>query len=478
MTRFWTLFLVAGLAAPPALAQQAPPTAAGPTPTTSATPTTTTTPPTPPTAIVSPKPATPVVGKWSATIYGFAELDTIYDTRQGIGEVPGNPVLPHAGTYAGYNDRTQFSIRNTRLGFRLASPVFRGMKASGTIETDLFGNTPNAAGGASEGALYNNPGLRVRHAFGKLETPYVDLTAGQTWELFGWQPYFHPNTVELQGVPGQVYSRTAQLRLGKTFKTDPVNVDFAIAAVRPPQRDAGLPDGQAGLRLAFNGLKGARTAGSTGTSIDAAAVGVSGTVRKFALQTPTPAGGTADPRAQTTATGYGVSFDGLLPIIPATIDDRSNAVTLTGSYVRGSGIQDLYSGFSNGGGTLSASPGSGQLAGSNAIDNGLAAFDSTGKLQSIDVRSFIVGAQYYLPIDRGAVWVAGNYSQVNSDNADLNASAPRGAFLRSRWADACIFWDATPAVRFGAEYAWFENLLADKTLAHNQRYQLSVFYIF
>jgi hypothetical protein len=472
MTRFSMLFLGVAAAAPAALAQQAPAAGAGP----AVTATTPAPAQTPATAIVSPKPATPVVDKWSATLYGFAELDTIYDTRQGIGEVPGNPVLPHAGSYAGYSDRTQFSIRNSRVGFRFSSPEFRRMRASGLVEMDFFGSQPNSAGGNSEAGQFNSAPLRVRHAMGKLETPYVDILAGQYWELFGWQPYFHPNTVEVQGVPGEVYSRTAQLRLSRTFRTDPVNVDVAVAAVRPPQRDAGLPDGQAGVRVAFNGLKGARTAGSTGSSIDPASIGVSGTVRKFALETPV-AGGTPDPRVQSTATGWGVSFDGILPVIPATVDDRSNAITLTGSYVRGSGIQDLYSGFSNGGGAL---PLSGQLASSNAIDNGLAAFDASGKLQSIDVRSFIIGAQYYLPIDRGAVWVAGNYSQVHSDNADLNAGAVAkgSSFLRSRWADACIFWDATPAVRFGAEYAWFENLLADRTLAHNQRYQLSVFYIF
>jgi hypothetical protein len=94
MTRFSMLFLGVAAAAPAALAQQAPAAGAGP----AVTATTPAPAQTPATAIVSPKPATPVVDKWSATLYGFAELDTIYDTRQGIGEVPGNPVLPHAGS--------------------------------------------------------------------------------------------------------------------------------------------------------------------------------------------------------------------------------------------------------------------------------------------------------------------------------------------------------------------------------------------
>ena len=45
-------------------------------------------------------------------------------------------------------------------------------------------------------------------------------------------------------------------------------------------------------------------------------------------------------------TGWGVSVDGYLPILPAKLDDRSNALTINGSYVKGEGIADLYTGLS------------------------------------------------------------------------------------------------------------------------------------
>ncbi len=419
-------------------------------------------------AVTPQKATTFVVNKWTAQVYGFAEFDAIHDTREGVGEVPGNPVLPHAGTYAADNGRTQFTIRNSRLGFRFSSPDFRGMKGSGLIETDFFGNQPNGAGGNTEGSFFNNAGLRVRHAVAKLETPYGDVLGGQYWELFGWQPYFHPNTLEIQGVPGQIYSRTGQFRLSETFRSDPVTVEVAVAALRPPQRDASTPDAQGGLRLALNHWQGVHTAGSTGTAVDPLMIGVSGVVRRFALQTPNQPVLTQ----QSTATGWGISVDGLIPIIPAKADDRSNALTATASWVRGQGIQDLYSGFANGIAGVN-------VLGTNSVDPGLVAFNGTG-LDAIQVRSFMVGLQYYLPVDRGSVWLAGNYSQVNSDNAMNLAptSAGSGVFKRQRWADGAIFWDATQSVRFGAEVAWFEDVLRDNTLAHDQRYQFSMFYLF
>jgi hypothetical protein len=468
MRRVPTLFCILTLAAAPAAFAQSTPSAPSESQAT----------PQPAMTAVTPqKAATPVVNKWNAQIYGFAELDMIQDTREAMTEVPGNPVLPHAGNnYAADHGRLQLSMRNTRLGFRFSSPEFRGMKGSGLVETDFFGSQPNAAGGNSEGGFYNNAVLRVRHAWAKLETPYVDVLGGQTWQLFGWQPYFHPNTVELQGVPGQVYSRTAQFRLSETIKTQPLTVEMAIAAARPPQRDADLPDGQAGIRFALNDWKGVRTAGGTGTGVDPLMIGVSGVLRGFEVQKA----GQTNPAVTSKTSGWGVSVDGFVPVIPGTATDRSNALTATGSWVRGAGIQDLYSGFSNGIGAATATTGgsSGSLAGSNGLDSGLVAFNKANNLTAVQVRSFIVGLQYYTPIDNGAVWLAGTYSQTNSDNAPDLVAATTQAWKRQRWAEGALFWDATQAIRFGGSFGWFENVMKDNTLAHNQRYQFSMWYLF
>jgi hypothetical protein len=281
--------------------------------------------------------------------------------------------------------------------------------------------------------------------------------------------------VDLQGVPGQVFSRTVQARLSKTIKTDPVNVEFAVAASRPPQRDAYVPDGQAGIKLNVNNWKGITTAGGTGTSILAASVGVSGTWRRFQVQEFNAANGY--PNASAVATGWGYSIDALVPIIPVQGTDRSNGLTFTGSYVNGSGTSDLYTNLTGGLGNAASTPGLTPAAGYVPnIDNGLVMFSANGKLNPINWRSFILGLQYYLP-NSGRVWVSANYANIYSTNIAQYAN-PASVFQRGQFADGNVFWDATNAVRFGLEYAWFFQNRPNGNTATDNRVQFSAFYLF
>jgi hypothetical protein len=340
---------------------------------------------------------------------------------------------------------------------------------------DFYGNQPANPPTLAEGSFFNSPGFRVRHAYLKLETPIVDLLFGQTWELFGWQTYFHPNSVQVQGLPGQVFARTVQARVSKTIRTEPVTVDVAVAASRPPQRDGYVPDLQAGLRLAVNGWKGITTSGSTGTNVLPAAVGVSGTWRRFQVQEPIAALGYPDASAVTT--GWGYSVDLLLPIIPVRNDNRGNGLTLTASFVNGAGISDLFTSLSGGLGSPASTPGLTPPSGyAPAIDPGLVMFGTDGSLNAIKWRAFIVGLQYYLP-PSGRVWVSVNYSDMYSANIADYAN-PASVFDRSHFADANVFWDATNAVRFGLEYAWFRQYRANGDAATNNRVQFSAFFLF
>ena len=418
--------------------------------------------------------APPVTSKWSATMYGFIEADYIYDSTQSFADLAGNGVIAAHG-YAATNHRMQMSVRNTRLGFRLAAPEWGNVKSTANLEMDFFGNQPGSPPAFSEGAFFNNPGFRIRHAYMKLETPVVDLLFGQTWELFGWQSYFHPNTVDLQGVPGQIYSRTIQARISKTLRTEDVTVDIAVPASRPPQRDAYVPDLQGGVKLSLNNWKGVATAGGTGTSIVPAAIGLSGTWRRFQVQQPLAALG--NPNTSEVTTGWGYSVDVLLPIVPVHGGNRGNGLTFTGSFANGSGIADLYTGLNGGLASTVSAPGLTPATGYVAnVDPGLVAFSANGSLHTIAWRSFIVGLQYYLP-PAGRVWVSANYSNMYSSNIGSFAN-PANVFDRSNWADANVFWDATNAIRFGAEYAWFRQNRANGDQATNNRVQFSAYYLF
>jgi len=419
----------------------------------------------------------PVQGKWGTTFYGFVEFDAIHDSTQPalttINDSQGNGALARPGTYAADNGQTLFGARNSRIGFKLDAPVIDNLKASAVLEMDFLGNQPTST--ASQAAMIGNPAFRIRHMALKVENPIVDVLLGQYWQLFGWQSAFHPNTVEIQGVPGQVYSRAPQARLSKTIKTDPVNVDLAVAAARPVSRNSQVPDGQAGVKLTVNHWQGLHTAGSTGTAVDGLAVGVSGVARHFILP-----GFYGNGHSRTN--GWGLSLDALIPIVPATIDHRANALTVTGSFVTGTGISDLYTGLTGGVG-FPTPPNPDMVTPPPTyaadIDNGMVTFDANGKIHTIDWQSYIVGVQYYLP-PAGKVWVSANYSGMKSNNAThyTNTAGLSKIFDKSYWADANVFCDVTRAVRLGAEYAYFHQTYGDGTPAKNTRLQFSGFYIF
>ncbi len=416
--------------------------------------------------------STPAVSStFSAKLYGFVEADAISDSTRSFNDVAGNANIARSGTPAGDRGRFQTSIRNSRFGLKLSGPHSAEVKTSAMLEMDLMGNQPP---NASEAAFFNNAGLRVRHAMIKLETPFVDVLAGQYWELFGWQSSFHPNTVEIQGVPGQVYSRTVQLRLSHVFKTAPVNVELALAGARPLNRDSALPDGQAGVRFMLNDWKGLHTAGSTGTGVDAAAIGVSGVWRQFKVLEFS-----AKPEAERTKTGAGLSIDALLPIIRATENGRANALTITASFVNGTGIADQYTGLSGGIGFPALPNPSGTMPAPTYtpnIDGGLVTYGADGRLHAINWQSYIAGIQYYLP-PAGNVWVSANVSHMKSSNID-SWGDPSKVFTESLWADGNLFWDVDGALRVGAEYAYFRQKYADGQDAKNHRLQFSAFYIF
>jgi hypothetical protein len=451
---------------------------------------------------------------WKLTIYGFAEADGMWDSTESFNDGLNNGVIAHPLTQEGRNSRLQMTIRNSRLGFRGQAPELHGVRASGLLEFDLFGNQPavNSGGGSpgvasgpgatTEAAYFNNAALRVRHAYVRIDNAVVNVLAGQTYYLLGWQNYFFGATCGFLGLPNELFNRTVQLRLSHTFGSGPVSLDLAAGAFRPVQRDAGVPDTQGGARLAFNHWKGITTPGSGGTDAQAAAIGISGMVRSFKVNPHVPL-----PAPRIPLLGWAVAVNVLLPVISARDGtDRGNALTLTGELATGTGDADQYTGMTAGAtmpnvyplppGTPITSTGMSSpqdLAGAAPqvglpytpnVDAGLVAFDQYEALHTINWQTFIVGLQYYLP-PRGRVFVSGNYSQGHSNNiASLyHPITPRqpwvnplGVFQTSRYADGNLFFDATPAVRIGLSYQWLQQKLVDDTTVYNHRVEMTFLY--
>jgi hypothetical protein len=413
-----------------------------------------------------------MLSKWSLTFYGFVELDVIHDSTQSLNEVAGNTQIPKQSTYAGTHDRFMMGVRNSRFGFRIRSPEFHHVRVSGNLEFDGLGNQ---AAGLTEGQIWTNPAIRIRHYYLKVETPIVDILAGQYWSLYGWQTFFLPNTIEIMGVPNLLFHRDAQLRVSKTIKSPAVNFEIAAAMVRPPQRESGVPEGQGGLRLIVNKWKGMQTVNSTGTALAPLSIGVSGTVRQFRLTEFSAA-----PKSSTTRLGWGVAAGGFIPLIPATETRKSNALSVTGEFSYSRGVSDQYTGLTGGVANAAipaAMPGGMTGTWTPNIDNGMIVYSADGTAHLINWQTFVVGIQYYLPINNGKVWVAAAYSHGSSDNTQTHLT-PAATRNHSDWADANVSWDVVGGLRLGVEYAWTQDTYNDKIFATNHRIQGAAFYLF
>jgi hypothetical protein len=419
--------------------------------------------------------------RWGVTFYGFVEADYLQDTTRSYDDAMGSSLVARRDTYAGRVGRSQFSMRNTRLGMKFESPTLGGVKPTAVLEADFFGQAHSAD--TTEKAFYDSPTFRLRHAYFKLQNDYVDVLAGKTYDVFGWQNYFFGCSAEFLGLPNQTFSRNTQFRLSHEFH-GPVSLELAAAASRPAQRDSGIPDVNAGLRFSVDSWQGISTPGNTGTTALPLSIGVSGVARQFKVNAFAP------PPAQrsNTTSGWGISLDALVPIIPARdAGDRGNRLTVIGSFVTGSGIADLIT--ANGGATFPALRNSAQANPApkyedQDIDNGLVSFDLLGVVHSIDWQTFKLGLQYYLP-PSGRVIFAANYTHAHSKNlSKLFPAGGREIELIGRvadtssYADANLFWDATPAVRFGASGQYTTVSYLDGEKPHNIRGMAQALYVF
>jgi hypothetical protein len=421
-----------------------------------------------------------VIARWKAKLYGFAELDAMLDSSQSFSEIQGNGIILKPGSAAADNGRLQETIRNSRIGFALETPDWSGTKGLGLIEGDFFGFDPNpaystpAAGAPasqpSESGFFTNPTFRVRHAWAKIESPYVDVLAGQTWSVLGGGGAFQPATVALQGINGEIYQRTEQLRLGKTIAFGGGSkFEIEVAALRPYQRDVMIPDLSAMLRLEIGGWQGYKSTGGTGGGLSNIQIAISGVTKQFRALPNKP----ADDHDYVTTTGNAIAVDVILPIIPATKDNHQGALTFVGEASSGSGYNDSFTGLNAGIASPGAPPGAATTY-ATTIDTGAVGWVGS-TLQTVDYQSLLVNLQFYLS---NSMFLSGVYSEMLSDNSSVFPRGGNGTFFDSKYASLALMWDVTPATRVGLEGVWTRQHINDETTRVNRRGNFSMWFYF
>jgi hypothetical protein len=429
----------------------------------------------------TPEGLTAKVGNWSVTLYGFAALNVMHDSTQSFGPSVGNAIVQKRGMFRGNNDQLQYTIRDSRIGLKIGAPTYGRIKASALAEIDLSAQQPIEA---TEQAAYTNNALRVRQFYMKVETPIVDVIAGQLQDVFGWGGKgFYPNTVAFLGITGQVYHRQPQIRLSKTISTDAVEFEVAAAATRPVQKGAGLPEGQGGLRLAINHWSTVRAQGYGQPRTGPLSIGVSGIGRRLEV-----AEFLEFPGGSKTATGWGVAIDGFIPVIPVNnLKDRRNALSLTGEFSQGTGISDMYSDLTGGAlfPTLTnpqdrQQPTNPPPVYPQNIDSGIVTFDGNAKLKTIDWQGFMVGFQYYLPVLSGRIWISGNFARIKSANIVALTPIPGRPFVfsASQYYDGNLFVTLTDALQAGYSFQAVEQTFGDNVKARNYRNEVALHFFF
>jgi hypothetical protein len=349
--------------------------------------------------------------------------------------------------------------------------------ANGNIYTGPIG------AGYKEGPFFTNPTVRMRQLVGTVDDPkFIKFWFGQTWALVGLQPYFQPNTLQIQGVPGELYSRTPQFRLSHDFDLSGTHLGLAVAALRPPQMDAQIPDFQGAIKFSIDDWRGMQTLGSTGSVVQSAALAFSGAVRQYKLPGTAPATSTTQTY---NATGLLAAVDLMLPIIPAK-QRQEWAITAVFEGTIGTGAADQFTGLTGGAGVGSPPGYAGATPYSTVADvdpglvgwsNKAAAGSALGSaLQTVDWQTFIANLQIYLPPE-GKLWVSGTFSESYSDNVG-NFGTPKQVATHIDYYDATLWADLLPGVRMAASFTHTRNTYGDGQIPSNNRFIYSAFFIF
>jgi hypothetical protein len=399
----------------------------------------------------SPEGVTWKASGWDVTFYGYAALNLMQDSTQSFGTASGNTIIQRRGTPRGNDLQAQATARDSRLGMRLAPPTLGSVRASVNIEMDFNAPAPIEY---TEANIVTQAGLRMRHYYMKVQTPVVDILAGQFHDLFGWGGNgFYPSTLAFLGITGEIYHRKPQLRLSKTFGNT-IEVEIAGAALAPVQKNGGYPDVELGARVAFHDWTGARQQAYGQPAVGPISFGVSGIGRHFEV-----AEFIENPSTTVPGTGYGVAANAFIPIIPASSPrDRSNALSFVGEYSRGTGIADMYSDLT--GGLLfpalpnamdRTDPTNPPPVYTPNIDSGIVTFDGERRLRTCNWEGFVLNLQYYLPVMGGRVWVAATHSEIKSSNIlDITPPAGWGGVYTHAWYnDGTLFVAITDQIQVG-----------------------------
>ena len=450
---------------------------------------------------------TTMMGKWVTTMYGFVQMDTVYDSSNSYNNWPFNsaPLSATADGKTGAagsqlnSSRFGMDVNNSRIGFALSSPVYNGYKIRALLEMDFLAN-PGESLSTGDGYV-TNPIFRIRHFFFDVTTPsWGNVLVGQYWSLFGEQPYNIQNNLQIAPGPGTAYGRFPQIRWYKNLHLSDsgVMLEPAAAVMMPVSMQSSLPAFTEALKLSDSNLMTELMIGDTGKGQFPASLSISGIETYYSgynggnplnsnKQAITSYGNSASGTGFNSWTAAG-AVDLILPIIPIKDGKPGNNLTLQAEYTWGQGDAWQFPNLSFGLGGQSVN-----VVGNNASWAGNGVVMDNG-FEPLDIQTYNADLQYYFPDDARtsvvlgiAVDNASNLQQIANvvGPTNLGGGGPNASpytYLQPdthlTFAYVDLWHDFTPAVRAGLEFGQYDAVYAGGANALDNRVMMSWFYLF
>jgi len=386
-------------------------------------------------------------------VHGFVQQDIINDSTVGFAETVGNGTVAKDNAFGGDNGQTQMSERNSRFDF-LAKQSFGGWDTKGYFELDLLGpglaNNYGGAAGETEQKFYDQPIVRMRHAYLQADNDGWSILAGQYWSLFGWNMDYVLPTVTEAPVMGPLYYRVPQLRITKTFGSDKdTQIQLAADIERPDQLDSQVPNIDFGIRWVENDIKGQFCQSTGGQKLMPLSVGLGIRNSLISWDSLASAGGN-NLNDNQSVWGSSVAADVLLPVVPASEGKDDVSCVIQGEWTYGAGDTDAFNGGNSFG--LAAFAATAGTANTTNLDPGIAQL-AAGNFTLVQLESLTFSLQFSLPKSIGTIISLGR-GELFSPNVNPAAGAT--------WNDdTCYFvnvmQDFTPSIRAGLEYSTYDT---------------------
>ena len=326
------------------------------------------------------------------------------------------------------------------------------LQTEGIFEFDMLGQ----GSGTAQRDIYNNPSVRIRHAYVNITDGQWNGKIGQTWSLLGWQPYYFPSEADVQPNPGQLYRRFSQIRVTNTqqLMNGDWTLETAVNAARPPELQSGLTEEQAGIRLASTKYKATSGLGSS-TPL----VGLSVAASAAVIPVRTDAGN---------ANGSVVAFDALIPIIPSSDGKNpSNTLSLVSEYSNGRGDGGLEVAGATGGLAAFTDISTAKGGSGASLDTGLASASALGNLDLIHLQTWRSNLTYMWP---GSHWANSvGYAETQVLNMRDYATST-GNIDRYQYYYGNVMYLPLSWLRFALEWGQYKDTYTNQGTGTNDRY--------